>query len=373
MSSPEILDFAKLLAAVPGDKPTGSDLRADTSPLADYYAIRDARKLASATERRIDKGEETVEPPDWRPILDRATAVLATKSKDLEINAYLIEALVRLKHFPGLRDGFRLAKELVERYWEDLYPVAQEGDTPDSRFSHILYLNGIEAPGTLMVPIRRIPLTEETSQGTFNLTHYQLAQNLLQISDPKLRQKRIDDGAVTLETLQKAVTETPAKFYNELVANLNEAAEEFRLFCDALKTKSGYDPPAMDLRQVLETYLDAVKDLARDKLDKAAASSAAGSPGSPEGGSAGAAAQIAAHGVNASVIKDRNDAFERLRKIADYFREQEPQSIIPYALEQVAIWGRMSLPELLSELIPEESARKNFFKQVGIKPPEPKK
>ena len=48
--------------------------------------------------------------------------------------------------------------------------------------------------------------------------------------------------------------------------------------------------------------------------------------------------------VNPAVIKDRNDAFERLKKIADYFREHEPQSIIPYALEQVAIWGRMSCP-----------------------------
>jgi len=367
MSSPETLDFVKLLAAVPGDKPTGSDLRADTSPLSDYYAIRDARKVASDTERRIDRGDEVAETPDWRPVLERAKTVLATKSKDLETNAYLIEALVRLERFPGLRDGFRLARELVERFWDGLYPIAQEGDTPESRFSHILYLNGIEAPGTLIVPVRKIPLTEATSQGTFNLTHYQLAQSLLQISDSKLRQKRIEGGAVTLEMLQKAVAETPAKFYNDLVADLNQAAEEFRLFCAALSEKTGFDPPSSDLRQVLESYLDVVKDLAREKLQKAPAAGAAEAPPAPGVGPA------AAQPVDAAVIKDRNDAFERLRKIADYFREQEPQSIIPYALEQVAIWGRMSLPELLSELIPEESARKNFFKQVGIKPPEPKK
>jgi type VI secretion system protein ImpA len=367
MASPETLDFAKLLAAVPGDKPTGSDLHADTSPQSDYYAIRDARRLASDAERRIDRGDEAAEAPDWRPVLERAKIVLATKSKDLEINAYLIEALVRLERFPGLRDGFRLARELVERYWDGLYPVAQEGDTPESRFSHILYLNGIEAPGTLIVPVRRIPLTEATSQSAFNLTHYQLAQSLLQISDPKLKQKRIEGGAVTLEMLQKAVADTPAKFYNDLVADLNQAAEEFRLFCEALNAKTGYDPPASDLRQVLESYLDAIKDLARDKLQKAPAPGAAAATATPD------AAQTVAQVGGASVIMDRNDAFERLRKIADYFREQEPQSIIPYALEQVAIWGRMSLPDLLSELIPEESARKNFFKQVGIKPPEPKK
>jgi type VI secretion system protein ImpA len=72
------------------------------------------------------------------------------------------------------------------------------------------------------------------------------------------------------------------------------------------------------------------------------------------------------------VIKDRYDAMDRLLKIAGYFRTAEPQSIIPYALEQIVTWGKMSLPELLAELIPEEGPRKNVFKQVGIKPPEKK-
>ncbi len=47
--------------------------------------------------------------------------------------------------------------------------------------------------------------------------------------------------------------------------------------------------------------------------------------------------------------------------------------MIPFALDQAANWSRMSLPELLMELIPEEAARKNLFKQVGIKPPDTKK
>ena len=46
---------------------------------------------------------------------------------------------------------------------------------------------------------------------------------------------------------------------------------------------------------------------------------------------------------------------------------------MPYALEQVVHWGKLSLPELLSELIADEGPRKNVFKQVGIKPPEPQK
>ncbi|MFO0888040.1 MAG: type VI secretion system protein TssA [Isosphaeraceae bacterium] len=367
MASPEVLDFAKLLAPIPGDKPAGDDLRSDNSPVSDYYAIRDARKLASDSERRIDKGDENVDPPDWRPVLERATKALSQKTKDLELAAYLIESLVRLKGFAGLRDGYRLSRELVEQFWDGLYPTAQDGEVQD-RFSHILYLNGIDGVGALIVPVRKIPLTERTGEGPFNLTHHQQARSLAQLADAKLRQKRIDEGAVTLDMIQAAVAATPAKFYADLIEDLGQAAEEFRKFCGALGAKSGFDPPSSELLGVLESYLDTVKDLARDKIPKAPAAA----PAASEAGAPASEAEPAKP-VDPGVIRSREDAFDRLRKIADYFREHEPQSIIPYALDQVANWGKMSLPDLLSELIPEEAPRKNVFKQVGIKLPEAKK
>jgi type VI secretion system protein ImpA len=221
----------------------------------------------------------------------------------------------------------------------------------------------------LIVPVRKIALTAATSVGPFNLTHNQQARSLALLADARLRQKRIDEGAITFETIQKAVAETPAKFYNELVEDIAQADEEFRRFCVSLSEQAGFDAPSSDLVGVLETYLDVVKDLARDKLQKPQAPAPIPSSGSAQPGSE-TQAQAAA---NAAVIRNREDALERLRKVADYFREHEPQSIIPYALEQVATWGKMSLPELLSELIPEEGPRKNVFKQVGIKPPEAKK
>ena len=368
MPSPEVLDFARLLAPIPGDKPTGEDLRSDTSPTPDYYAIRDARKAAREAERLIEKGDDKAEPPDWRPVLERASKALAEKTKDLEVAGYLIEALVRLKGFPGLRDGYRLCRELVEQFWEGLYPASTEGTEVYDRFALILGLSGLDAPGALVVPVRKIAYTIQTSRGIFDLTHYQQAKSLAQISDPKVRQKRIDDGAITLETIQQGVAETPVTFYVELVEDITQGADEFRRFCAALGQKSGFDPPSSELLGVIESYLDIVKDLARDKIPKPQAPAAVAAP------AAGApAAAAAAVPVDPWVIQNRNDAFDRLKKIADYFREHEPQSIIPFALEQVANWGKMSLPELLSELITDEGPRKNVFKQVGIKLPETKK
>ena len=72
----------------------------------------------------------------------------------------------------------------------------------------------------------------------------------------------------------------------------------------------------------------------------------------------------------ASVVRTREDAFRALLQVAEYFKRTEPHSPVAYALEQAVRWGRMPLPDLLTELIPEQAAREQMFKMVGIKPPE---
>src|SRR5262245_66622742 len=102
MSSPEIPDFAALLAPIPGASPVGVDLRRDTTPNSLYYALRDARKAAREDEKRQEEGDSTARP-EWRPVLQAGQQALTEKTKDLEVAAYLIEALLRLYHFAGLR------------------------------------------------------------------------------------------------------------------------------------------------------------------------------------------------------------------------------------------------------------------------------
>jgi len=373
MASTDAIDFEMLLAPIPGENPAGSDLRADPSPVSDYHTIRDARKAASAAERRNEKGDDGTPgwkegTPDWKAVVDRGTAILAGKSKDLEVAAYLIEGMLRQDGFAGLRDGFRLARGLVEGFWDTLYPDPG-GTDYESRFSTVLWLSGIDRPGTLIVPVRKIPFTAHTGAGCYNLSHLQLARSLEQVADVKVRQKRVDDGAVTLEGIRKAVSATPAAFYIDLLEGVRQSREEFLAFCAAFSERSGFDPPGTDLLEVLEAYHDDVADLARDKLPKAAP------PPPPVENGNGAIVKAEAlppARADLGVIRDRVDALNRLKNVADYFRENEPQSIIPYALEQVIEWGKMSLPDLLSELIP-EGPRKDLFKQVGIRTPDPKK
>src|SRR5215470_8709043 len=117
-----IVDVEALLAPIPGKHPAGEDLR--YSGL--YDDIREARRaddaLAQGDWHRELKGA------DWSRVIALATEALATKTKDLQISAWLSEALVKQHGFTGLRDGLRLTRGLLEQFWDNFYPEIDEED-----------------------------------------------------------------------------------------------------------------------------------------------------------------------------------------------------------------------------------------------------
>ena len=370
MPSPDVLDFAKLLAPIAGDKPVGVDLRTDPSPTSPYYVIKDARSAARAIERQIVGGEDANAPrPDWRPVVQHGKKVLAEKSKDLEVTAYMIEALVRINSFAGLRDGFRLARELCEKYWDNIYPLPDE-EGLETRVAALTGLNGEGGDGTLIGPIIWVPVTDSPNLGRLSLANFKEAGNLDKVMDPKAREKKIAAGALSMENFEKAVAETPKPFYATLMDDLTRALEEFtKLSAELTKRCGDRSPPSSAIRDAMIAVQDVVKSVAKNKLDipapaAAAADGAADGAAPAQGGAAGP-------GQAMDVLRTRDDALRILLKVGEYFRRTEPHNPVSYVLEQAVRWAQMSLPELLTELIPEEKSRKDLIKQVGIKPPEP--
>src|SRR5262245_4776738 len=229
MSSPEVLDFAKLLQPVAGDKPAGVDLRANRGPTSPYDKLKDARTAARAAERALlvptgDDEEAKKAQRDavrvalekWPIVRDLAPTVIAEQAKDLEVSAWLIEALVRSKSgYAGLRDGFRLARELAEKFWDGLYPLPDE-DGMATRLAPLTGLNGDESEGTLLIPIQSVPITENTVDHPLNCLTYRQAHELLLLDDAK-RAQRIKEGAVSMQVFDAAVKESSAEFFVNLL------------------------------------------------------------------------------------------------------------------------------------------------------------
>jgi type VI secretion system protein ImpA len=106
--------------------------------------------------------------------------------------------------------------------------------------------------------------------------------------------------------------------------------------------------------------------VARHKLP---AAEGAAVEGNGEAAATGGGAAGADGAPGAGPLRNREDALDLLLKVADFFHRTEPHTPISFALEQAVRWGRMSLPDLLTDLIEDEGSRRALFHRVGIPMP----
>jgi len=361
------IDIDALLAPVSESAPTGEDLRRDVSPTSIYFRLKDARSGARAAERRADSsGEVPGLTPEWQTILSVTPKALTETSKDLEIVAWYLEALVRAHGFAGLRDGLRLARGLVERYWDNFFSLADEEGLP-TRLAPLTGLNGQGSEGSLIQPLRKVPITEQHDGLRFATYHFDQARALANVGDAAQRSRREAAGEVSMEVFMAAVNSSGGAFYISLLEDLDSAQTELALLATALDERAGRDaPPTRDIAKALTTIRDAVATFSADLI----------APLLVQGGGLPAAddsVQISADapskGSIAGPVRSRDDALRVLQQVADYFRHNEPHSPIATSLDELGRRAKMPFAELLAELVPDTGAWRNALMSAGIKPP----
>ncbi|KQU05152.1 hypothetical protein ASG60_00175 [Methylobacterium sp. Leaf469] len=347
------IDLATLLERFSGPEPAGSDLRANLGSDALYLRLKDARSQARAAERTAEaSGEPTSVPAAWTTVRQLAAEALANHSKDLEVTAWLTEALVRQDGFSGLAQGFALVDGLIDRYWPDLH--SNDEDDAEGRLSPLAGLNGVGGDGVLIQPIRMISLLPNHAYGANALWHMQRSGREADRSGQDFLEARAAAGSEALRAH----------------ADMARAAyEAFQRMSATLDAFCGADaPPLSNIRTVLEDVLDVYRRMLGESWYGPAATVAVPVPqNAPDPAPApdGPAARPAPKGVRTE-IATRDEAFDELLRIAAYFRRAEPHSPISYALETIVRRGRMSLLDLLSELIPDAAGRVQFLRQAGI-------
>jgi type VI secretion system protein ImpA len=366
-------ELGAISAPIPGDNPAGVDLRDDESHGSNFRRVRDDRNAARRAERTIDDGgddraiSEATETvlKNWPAILTNGEEILTQWSKDLEIAAYMIEAYARLEGFGGLARGFRIARELVENFWDELYPRPDEEGVA-TRVLPLVWLNGSDGEGSLIGPLTRIPLTGGTSIGPFALWQYRQAVELASTTDAAGRQDRINQGAATREQIDRACNETsrPYEFFPKLVADIEECQREFKEIDSLLTKKCGHDaPPTSAITTILTDCLEAAKDIGKKWLS--------GPPGGVGANGEGEHPLVGARGGGSgSGLSSREDAFRQLLSVADFFERTEPQSMIPSQLRRVVEWGKLTPEELFTRLIEDSTALDQMYKLVGLSRPQ---
>lgn len=369
MASADTLDFAALLKDISDDLPGGENLRKDFSPDAIYRKIKDARNAARRAETRPSLDAE--QSSDWAFVLDEGPKALETLSKDLEIAAWVTEALVRAHGFAGARDGFRLCRELIQGFWAVLHPEPDPDDPEDEEpitVAALSGLNGVDGEGTLIAPLHRVPIVDGESESPLGVSAYQQAQALEEIEEQDERARRIEQGVIPIEVFTQAISSTNASWFLELKEDLDQATKEFEKLSDLLSDKCGhFAPPSSNIRAALEECARIIDSISGDSIpDVALDTEVEGDAGEMVAEGAEVAGGGGSRPAVAGPIQTREQAFQRIREVAAFFRQTEPHSVLAWQLEECIKWGRMSLPELFKELINDSSTREDVFRRVGI-------
>lgn len=368
---PEGIDMEALLAPIPGDAPAGEDLREDFSPQSLYFKMRDARSEARAAERAADAnpGEDNGPPPQWRTVRDLSITALTTKTKDLEIAAWLTEAMVRSDGLRGLAAGAHLIAQLSDTLWDsNLYPMPDE-DGIETRVAPVSGLNGEGGGGTLVQPLRKLPLFTRPDGNMMFYWQYEQSEELKKITDPARIKQRLAAGNLPLEQVETEARAAGQAHFAALRRAAKAAAREWSAMGEVLDAKAGADgPPTSQVRELVEALLALTQRYAPPDTDDDAGEAAA-EEAAAEGGEPGAAAAPGGMVMRpAAAVVTREDMLKELARIGEFFRKTEPQSPIAYTLEEAIRRGRMSWPDLLAELVSDTKVRDSILIQLGIRP-----
>lgn len=353
MSSPSLLDFHALLAPVPGDNPCGKDLRYEPA----YEQIKAARREGD----RDVLGAEG-EAADWPAVLDLTTAALATRSKDLMLAAWLTEALTARHGFAGFRDGLQLVRQLLEQFWDGLYPRVDDGDL-EPRAAPLVWLTDADRGARLPNRLRDVPLTPDAAGYSWNYWKARYAPPKAESEDEGTYAQRKAEAEARGKRFEDAVGGTDLAFVVGLHEDVQQAqAALAELDKTATQRLGGLAPGVTAFRQALEECEALIRRIRKDKggLETKAADAATGAePAAATGPRTGTAA--------AGPIGSREDAFRRLAEVSSYLRRAEPQSPVPLLIDRAIAWGQMPFDQLLREMIKDESSRLQVGDLLGIK------
>jgi type VI secretion system protein ImpA len=327
-----------LLNPIPGDNPSGKSLRYD--PV--YDKIREARR----EEDVLPQGDwsREVKKADFPLVIKLATEALSTKTKDLQIGAWLTEAILFRDHVAGLREGLDLLRGFMETFWDTLYPEIEDDDL-EFRSAPLSWVGS-----KLDVAVRRLPLTKNK----LDFFKFQESRRVgyeadAAASDVKAAERAaaIEEKKCTGEEFDEAVRATGDAFYEKLSGNLVAALESVLSLETLSDEKFGREAPNFaNLRTALEDLQDVVKhyhqpaapEVEADVPAEAEPEEVVEESSASVGGSA--APPVKKRSVTAEPA-DRDDAMQRLTIVAHFLRHENPQNPVPYLLLRAMRWGEL--------------------------------
>jgi type VI secretion system protein ImpA len=271
----ETVDLEAILAPIPGESPTGADLRYE--PV--YEQIKEARRA----EDPLAAAEGEAKQPDWEAVRQLCVDALSGKSKDLQIAAWLTEALIHRGGFPGFTAGLRVLTGLLEHYWETVYPAVEDGDL-EYRVGPLEFLNE-----KLWVTVKSIPVTDPQVSEGYSLLKYDESRTVGYEKDTlnqhgdvdegkaAKRKEMLAEGKLSAELFDAAVAKSSSDYYERLFEAVTACRKAFDAFERVVDARFGKNAPRLaELRKSLEACEQFAKFRVEEWSRRAAPSTSGG-------------------------------------------------------------------------------------------------
>ncbi len=363
------LDLEALLTPISAEKPAGESLR--YSGL--YEAVEAARR---EDDPSLPQGvwKTELKRADWKEAARLCLDALETRSKDLQLAAWLLEAWIHLEGLPGAAAGLTVLAALCESFWETVHPLPQDGDS-GYRMAPLEWVADRLPDAARGVAITAPGSGEEARVCAYADLDGARHLDRLARTDPEGAKAAEARGRVTFDRFLVSVSLTPTPFYVTLGGDARRALDALDVLAGLLARLAAGAAPSFqrlgDALFALQHFAERVLEERRDQGEVIAR------PGTGAHGEAEAAASAVYYEDEdleegeeihpGSPIRSRAEAYRRLAEAADYLLRTEPHSPAPYLVRRAVAWGGMSLGELLEELVQSDGDLKTIYTLLGMR------
>jgi type VI secretion system protein ImpA len=320
-----------ILSRIPGENPSGQNLRWE--PV--YERVKEARR----EEEDLPQGDWSykVKTADPALVIRLTSEALATKTKDLQLAAWLTEALVIQNGISGLSAGLELLAGMIESFWDTLYPEPEDGDM-ELRAAPLNWVGSF-----LAEQVRKIPLTRSRYDWFKYMESRAVGYEAMCKENEarmKARETAIAEKKLTPEAFDQDAHLTPREFYLDLANDLHRALTASQALDELCKEKLKADSPSYgklrsaleDLQSLVGTFLASTAEV-KSEIPQPAVDlppvERVITPVPPRG-----------QPISDEPL-DRDDAKRRIMAMANYVRSLDPSSPEPYLILRALGWGEL--------------------------------
>lgn len=345
------LAFEQLLVPISDAKPSGDSLKSNGV----YSAIKQAR---SADDPNLPMGvwQHDLKVADWDEVSTLAVTALQSKTKDLQLMVWLLEAQIHKFGFNGIAPAVHLMSEITDNFWSDMYPHIDDGDL-EYRTNLIAWLND-----KLQPTIRQLPITQTRAERQFIWAEWEIAVNIEMRTKVQTQSK----DYVDTRQISQAIAATPIEYYQTLYQSISDALISLDRYSLLLDEKCQQDAPSLEgimrlLMEIRETLVMQVRprQMAAPADEDHQEPSASNSKQIPSGGDSGGVSDDES-------VDNREKAYAQLADAAAFLMQDDPHSPAPYLVFKAIEWGKLNTAELYQELFVEQQGQLNIFELLGL-------